>query len=168
MEMFSQIFDDHAKTALKNTKGASLNYIHISDSYSRMIQLEEEEADKKDEELPARKVLVCSMFIDSDEVNTQSGSMVKTVMYLVDRVRRMRLTRDCKAACEKRRLKAKEEEQKRYAAARNERMKERTEQNRREEYQRVMAEEDPDKQRRLHAQMMKREDKKRTKKMSSM
>jgi len=167
VEMFTNVFD--AKTTAIFSKDcvpaqffdSKLCYMHISDKYLSMY-VEEDESKKSAMDL-CSKVMVTSVQIDPVALEFNSEQFMKGIIYIVDKLKKMRLSKEARAACDKRRLKAREEEDKKMHQVRTERMQERSEARRKEMYKNIMEEEDPDKQKRLYDAQQKKEDKRRMK-----
>merc|ERR1712226_1401988 len=111
------------------------------------------------------KVAVVSQLLAKDGENYGSVQFTKGVMVLTDKVKRLSLSREAKAACEKRRTKALEEEMKRAHTRRQELAAEKAEQRRRDMNKKIMDEENVDRQRILHETQLKKDERKRMKRL---
>jgi len=164
VEMLNHIFDTKTISTFTNSEDfptLRLGYMHISDRYESMYV--EDENNKKLELELRKKVLVTSLIVDpeaqkeNNKTELDSLNYTKGIIYIADKIKRFKLSKEAKAACDKRRAKAVEEEQKKMHAVRTERAAERTELKRREMNKKIMEEEDPEKQRRMFQQQQDRD-----------
>merc|ERR1712139_763340 len=102
----------------------------------------------------------------SDESGFGSSAFVKGTMHMFEKLKRMRLSKDVKSACDKRRMKAIEEIEKRKHHQRQQDAQRRQEETRRRITKRIEEEEDPEKQRKMHADQAKKDERKRQKRLN--
>lgn len=165
IEMLTQLFDAKAKSTFPTNENSALKlgYLHVSDKYESMY-IEEDPSRKSEMEL-RNKIFIASLVVDPEQVDQlNSESFTKGLLYMAERVTRMKLSKEAKLACEKRRRKAIEDQQKKEHQIRHERAAERAEQKRRDLNRRIMDEEDPHKQAKMHEDLMAKDARKRNKK----
>merc|ERR1711879_433836 len=145
--------------------GSSLHYLHITDNCQPREADEpaNDEATEAEFKGKANKLMVLSVQIDSDADVFAENTLpfLKGAIVILDKLRRMKLTKEVKSACEKRRTKAAEELEKKKHSERHANAAARKEDARRRLNRRIEEEEDPEKQRRLHDQPMKKDAKDR-------
>jgi len=168
MEMLTYLFDERNKAAMQDKEGASLHYMHITDN------CQPKEADEATDEAvegegkgKSTKLIVVSVEIDNDDDMFAENTLpfLKSTVMILDKLRRMKLSKEVKNACEKRRTVAATESEKRKHTERHANAAARKEDDRRRLNRKIEEEEDPDKQRRLHNQLMKKDAKDRQKRM---
>lgn len=166
-EMMSHLFDAKSIATFATNDShppMRLGYLHISDKYEAGNNDPDDENTKSANLELRSKVLCCSLIVNPDCSSFESDNYTKGVIYLADKCKRFKLSKEAKAACEKRRAKAVEEDQKRQHIIRTEKAAERSELKRREMNRRIMEEEDPDKQRKLYQAQQDRDARKQQKK----
>lgn len=168
-EVSSAILDSKV-TALLNRHPDLIDYIHFSDQYSGPKQTEETNVTK----LPStKKVLLFGFNVPSKGKSPQEAmEMLKPLMsmvfYCMEKVKRLRLSKEGKNKADKNRLKVEEAFLKTTHAARAEAAAARREQKRRQEKERILQEDDPEKQRKWEEKEMKRQMKKKAPKMKQL
>jgi len=169
IEMMNYIFDSKTITTFNGSGNSDnelpnckLGYMHISDKYESMY-IEEDESKKLNMEL-CNKVMVLNLILTQNESEKfNSIGFTKGLIYIIDRLKRMKLSKEVKSACEKRRIKALEDEQKKLHSSRTKKAQDRTEQKRKLENQKIMDEEDPEKQKKLYEARAKKDERKKAK-----
>lgn len=165
-EATSTILDSRLLTAL-NKYGQFIDYIHISDQFSGPIQQEDPNLLKQPE---VKKMLMAGFNLPNDISNKNCDMesikpLLILVFYIMERLKRYRLSKEGKTKADKNRLRVEEEFLKSTHAARAEAAAQRREDKRKLEKDRVLAEEDPEKQRRWELKEQKRQAKKKAPKM---
>ncbi|XP_055387974.1 PAT complex subunit CCDC47 [Condylostylus longicornis] len=143
-----------------------IDYIHISDQFSGPIQQEDPNVLKQPE---TKRMLLAGFNLPNVSSNNCDMESIKPLLmlifYLLERLKRFRLSKESKTKAEKNRQRVEEEFLKSTHAARVEAARERREDKRKQEKERVMAEDDPEKQRRWELKEQKRQAKKKAPKM---
>lgn len=168
MEMLTYLFDERNKAAMQDKEGASLHYMHITDNCQpKEADDATDEATEGEAKGKAAKLIVVSVEIDNDDDMYAENTLpfLKATVMILDKLRRMKLTKEVKTACEKRRTAAATELEKRKHTERHANAAARKEDDRRRLNRKIEEEEDPEKQRRLHNQLMKKDAKDRQKRM---
>ncbi|CAH0755660.1 unnamed protein product [Diatraea saccharalis] len=142
-----------------------LQYIHISDRYSGPKQMEEQAVTKPPD---TERVLLVSLALGPDGGGDEVRPLLMLVFHLLDKLKRLRLSKEALAKCEKRRQKVAEAWLRGAHAARQEQAALRREERRKQEKERILAEDDPEKQRRWELKEQKREKKRKTPKMKQL
>lgn len=174
-EASAAVLDSRLLAAL-HKYAALIEYIHISDQYSGPVPPAEDQSSSAEKlKQPEVKRMLMAAFnlpkgaeTDSEEYETNSKALLTLVFYLMERVRRYRLSREGKAKAEKNRARVEEQFLKSTHAARAEAAAQRREDKRKAEKEKILAEEDPEKQRRMEARDQKREQKKKAPRMKKM
>ncbi|CAH1105825.1 unnamed protein product [Psylliodes chrysocephalus] len=161
---------DHKMSAVINKYPEYIDYIHISDQYSGAKQTEDSGALK----LPETEKVIMFGFnlpikgMPLEEACMKLTPLMNMVFYCMDKVKRIRLSKEAKTKAEKNRQKVEAIFLKCTHAARAEAAAARKEEKRRQEKEKVMAEEDPERQRRWELKEEKRQAKKRGPKMKQL
>ncbi|KAH0546943.1 PAT complex subunit CCDC47 [Cotesia glomerata] len=148
-----------------------IDYIHISDQYSGNKQQEDSGALTMPE---VKRVLLVGLNISVKGKNPNAESVEKMrallqlTFYLVDKLRRYRMSKEAKNKSDKNRQKVEEAFLKTTHAARAEAAAAKREEKRRQEKERILQEEDPDKQRKWEEKEQKRLAKKRAPRMKQL
>lgn len=169
-EAASAIFDTRVLQAF--TKFAQyIDYIHISDQYSGPKQQE----DTTQLTMPeVKRVLLVGLNISikGRTTNAEGQEKLKLLLqltfYLLDKLRRFKLSKEGKSKADKNRLRVEEAFLKTTHAARAEAAAQRREERRRAEKERILQEEDPDKQRKWEEKEQRRLAKKRAPRMKQL
>jgi len=162
------LFDERNKAAMQDKEGASLHYMHITDNCQpRDVDDAVDEATEGESKGKAQRLIVVSVAIDQDDELFAENTLpfLKGSIVILDKLRRMKLSKEVKSACEKRRTKAAEDLEKKKHSERHANAAARKEDARRRLNRKIEEEEDPEKQRRMHEQMMKKDAKDRQKRM---
>ncbi|XP_001850592.2 coiled-coil domain-containing protein 47 [Culex quinquefasciatus] len=158
-EASSSLLDSRLVAAL-NKFSHLIEYIHVSDQYSGPIQQEDPNTLKQPE---VKRILHCGFNMPAKLDMEEMKPLLVLVLYLMERVRRFRLSKEGKAKSDKNRARVEEEFMKNTHAARAEAAAQRREEKRKAEKEKVLANEDPEKQRRWEEKERKRLEKKRPK-----
>lgn len=142
-----------------------IQYIHISDKYAGVKQMEETAATKPPD---TERVLIVSLALGPDGGGAEVRPLLLLVFHLLEKVKRTRLSKEALAKCEKRRQKVAEAWLRGAHAARQEQAAQRREEKRKQEKERILAEDDPEKQRRWELKEQKRQQKRKTPKMKQL
>ncbi|XP_014215851.1 coiled-coil domain-containing protein 47 [Copidosoma floridanum] len=169
-EATSAILDSRVFQAF-NKYGQYIDYIHISDQYSGPKQQE----DTNQLTMPeVKRVLLVGINISiKGRLNTNDNQdkvrpLLQLTFYLLDKLRRFRLSKEGKSKTDKNRQKVEEAFLKTTHAARAEAASARREERRRVEKERILQEEDPDKQRKWEEKEQRRLAKKRAPRMKQL
>ncbi|VDD80802.1 unnamed protein product [Mesocestoides corti] len=143
---------------------SSIEYLYFSDQYSGPKGSSEELKPPKPEEV--QKVLIFSFKIGCTNASPQKDMesikpLFNFVFYMIEKARKLRLSKEAKLKSEKARARVNETLLKSLQAARQEAAQNRRDEQRRATKERIMAEEDPEKARRLEEKEQKRENKRR-------
>ncbi|XP_026827747.1 coiled-coil domain-containing protein 47 isoform X2 [Ooceraea biroi] len=148
-----------------------IDYIHISDQYSGRKQQE----DTTQLTMPeVKKVLLVGLNISlkgrtcNAETQEKLKLLLQLTFYLVDKLRRFKLSKEGKNKADKNRLRVEEAFLKTTHAARAEAAAQRREERRRVEKEKILQEEDPDKQRKWEEKEQRRLAKKRAPRMKQL
>lgn len=168
-EASSAIFDRQVVTAI-NKFDTMIEYMHFSDQYSGPRQQDDGSVPKSPE---TSKVLVfCFNVPDRGHCSPKNMEDMKPLMQMVfhimDKVRKLKLSKEAKGKAEKTRQKIEEGFLKLSHQSRVEAAQQRREDKRRAEKERMMLEEDPDKQRKWEDRENRREMKKKQGKVKMM
>ncbi|KAJ0174772.1 hypothetical protein K1T71_009880 [Dendrolimus kikuchii] len=142
-----------------------VQYIHISDKYSGPKQMEETAVTKPPE---TEKVMLVSLALGPDGGGDEVRPLLLLVFHLLEKIKRLRLSKEALLKCEKRRQKVAELWLRGAHAARQEQAAQRREEKRKQEKERILAEDDPEKQRRWELKEQKRQQKRKTPKMKQL
>lgn len=142
-----------------------IQYIHISDRYSGPKQLEETAVTKPPD---TERVMLISLALGPDGGDEEVRPLLLLVFHLMDKIKRLRLSKEALTKCEKRRQKVAEAWLRGAHAARQEQAAQRREEKRKQEKEKILAEDDPEKQRRWELKEQKRQQKRKTPKMKQL
>ncbi|XP_047535635.1 PAT complex subunit CCDC47 isoform X2 [Vanessa atalanta] len=156
---------DARVTAALQRYHAHVQYIHVSDRYCGPKQMEETVATKPPE---TERVMLVSLALGPDGGGDEVRPLLLLVFYLLDKIKRLRLSKEALSKCEKRRVKATEAWVRGAHAARQEQAAQRREEKRKQEKERILAEDDPEKQRRWELKEQKRQQKRKAPKMKQL
>ncbi|XP_055684192.1 PAT complex subunit CCDC47 [Lutzomyia longipalpis] len=164
-EASSGILDSVLIAAL-NKYAPLIEYIHISDQFSGVIQ-QEDPGNLKQPEVKRMLMAGFNMPLNVDMEMSMKPLLI-LIFYLMERLKRFRLSKEAKAKADKNRARVEEQFLKNTHAARAEAAAQRREEKRKQEKERVMAEDDPEKQRRWEKKEQKRQAKKKAPKMKQL
>lgn len=162
-EVPNAILDAKVIRVIKDCEGL-FDYMHISDQYSGAKPTDQDEPLTKAPEV----VKTINMCFNIPQNTTDINSMVpllKMAVYLIDRVRKYKLSRESKLRADKHRQEVELKYIKELHAQRQEAAQQKKEDKARALKDKMMAEEDPEKQRRLDELIQRREMNKKNKKM---
>ncbi|CAH0589191.1 unnamed protein product [Chrysodeixis includens] len=142
-----------------------VQYIHVSDRYSGPKQMEEGGVTKPPD---TERVLLVSLALGADGGGDELRPLLLLVFHLMDKLKRLRLSKEALSKCEKRRQKVAEAWLRGAHAARQELAAAKREEKRKQEKERILAEDDPEKQRRWELKEQKRQQKRKTPKMKQL
>ncbi|XP_072944727.1 PAT complex subunit CCDC47 [Epargyreus clarus] len=142
-----------------------VQYVHVSDRYSGPKQMEETAVTKPPD---TERVMLVSLALGPDGGGDELRPLLLLVFYLMDKLKRLRLSKEALAKCEKRRQKVAEAWMRGAHAARAEQAAQRREEKRKQEKERILAEDDPEKQRRWELKEQKRQQKRKNPKMKQL
>ncbi|KAI8439237.1 hypothetical protein MSG28_013078 [Choristoneura fumiferana] len=142
-----------------------IQYIHISDKYAGPKQMEETAGTKPPD---TERVVLVSLALGPDGGGAEVRPLLLLVFYLLEKIKRTRLSKEALSKCEKRRQKVAEAWLRGAHAARQEQAAARREEKRKQEKERILAEDDPEKQRRWELKEQKRQQKRKTPKMKQL
>uniref|UniRef100_A0A1L8DNQ9 PAT complex subunit CCDC47 n=3 Tax=Nyssomyia neivai TaxID=330878 RepID=A0A1L8DNQ9_9DIPT len=149
------------------TKYAPLiEYLHISDQFCGVVQ-QEDPGNLKQPDVKRMLMAGFNMPLNVD-MEVSMKPLLILIFYLMERLKRFRLSKEAKAKAEKNRARVEEQFLKNTHAARAEAAAQRREEKRKQEKERVMAEDDPEKQRRWEKKEQKRQAKKKAPKMKQL
>ena len=160
----SAVLDSRVIAAL-NKYTNFIDFIHISDQYCGVIQQEDANALKQPE---VKRMLIAGFNLPQNVDMEQFKPMLVLIFYIMERLKRFRLSKEGKNKADKNRLRVEEEFLKTTHAARAEAAAQRREDKRKQEKERVMAEDDPEKQRKWEKKEQKRQLKKNAPKMKQL
>ncbi|KAJ8714921.1 hypothetical protein PYW08_004902 [Mythimna loreyi] len=163
-EATSAVLDTRVCAALEHYH-QYVQFIHISDKYSGPKQIEEAAVTKPPD---TEKVMLISLALGPDGGGDEVRPLLQLVFHLMDKIKRLRLSKEALAKCEKRRQKVAEAWLRGAHAARQEQAAARREEKRKQEKERILAEDDPEKQRRWELKEQKRQQKRKTPKMKQL
>lgn len=158
-EASSSLLDSRLIAAL-NKYSHLIDYIHVSDQYSGQIQQEDPNTLKQPE---VKRILYCGFNMPAKIDMEEMKPLLVLVLYLMERIKRFRLSKEGKSKSDKNRARVEEEFMKNTHAARAEAAAQRREEKRKAEKEKILANDDPDKQRRWEEKERKRLEKKRPK-----
>ncbi|KAK3109192.1 hypothetical protein FSP39_025062 [Pinctada imbricata] len=147
-----------------------VEYMHFSDQFAGIKSQEEGTPSK----LPLGKPVLSFCFNVPGKGKSKPSDMeemkplLQLVIYCVDKISRMQLSKEARNKAEKNRQKAEEEYERMTHAQRQEAAQARREEKRRAEKERLLNEEDPDKARKLEERESKKEMRKKQPKMKMM
>ncbi|KPJ15590.1 Coiled-coil domain-containing protein 47 [Papilio machaon] len=142
-----------------------VQYIHISDRYCGPKLMEDTAMTKPPE---TERVLLASFALSPGGGGDEVRPLLQLVFYLLEKLKRLRLSKEALAKCEKRRQKVAEAWLRGAHAARQEQAAQRREEKRKQEKERILAEDDPEKQRRWELKEQKRQQKRKAPKLKQL
>ncbi|XP_053677801.1 PAT complex subunit CCDC47 [Anopheles nili] len=163
-EVSASVLDGRVVAAL-NKYSHLIDYIHLSDQFSGPIQQEDPNQLKRPE---VKRILHCGFNVPVKGDLEEMKPLLILVFYLMDRIRRFKLSKEAKTKSEKNRAAVEEEFMKSTHQARAEAAALRREEKRKAEKEKILAEEDPEKQRRWEKKEQKRQLKKQAPKMKQL
>lgn len=148
-----------------------IDYIHISDQFSGPKQQEDANQlvmpEVKRVLLVGLNISIKGRMLNIDSLE-QMRPLLQLTFYLLDKLRRFKLSKEGKNKADKNRLRVKDAFLKTTHAARAEAAAQRREERRRQEKERILLEEDPDKQRKWEEKEQRRLAKKRAPRMKQL
>lgn len=176
-EASAAVLDSRLIAAL-NKYAHLIEFIHISDQYSGPVQPQEDSSSPQLKQPEVKRMLIAAFnlpsskgrqhFDNDDDMENSSKALLTLVFYMMERLKRFRLSREGKNKAEKNRQRVEEQFLKSTHAARAEAAAQRREDKRKAEKERILAEEDPEKQRRLEKKEQKRDQKKKAPRMKKL
>lgn len=163
-EATSSILDSRVIAAL-DKYGHLIDYIHISDQFSGPVQQDDPNQLKQPE---VKRMLICGFNLPPNIDMETAKPLLILVFYIMEKLKRFRLSKESKAKTDKNRQRVEEQFLKNTHAARAEAAAQRREDKRKQEKEKVMADDDPEKQRRWEKKEQKRQLKKKTPKMKQL
>lgn len=170
-EVTACVLDSKVVTAIQKLE-SMLEYVHFSDQYAGPRQPDDSGASKIPE--TERVMIFCFNLVDGSGSTSslrdmeQMKPLMKMVFYCIDKIKRLKLSKEAKLKAERSRQKTVESLQKAAHSQRTEAAQTRREEKRRAEKERMMNEDDPDKQRKLEEKTLKKEAKKKQPKLKRM
>lgn len=156
---------DSKLLAALNKFGHLIDFIHISDQFSGIVQQEDPGQLKQ---VDVERVLIACFNIPPKTDMETLKPMLILVFYIMERLKRFRLSREAKNKTEKNRARVEEQFLKTTHAARAEAAAVRREEKRKQEKDKIMAEEDPEKQKKWEKKEAKREKRRNQPKMKQL
>jgi len=174
-EAISAILDPKTISVI-NKCAPYIESIHISDHFTGLKTAEPELTKDGIAKQPEPKKLLVFTFIlpvsmsgnNIDQALENVQPLLPLVFYTIDRMRKIRLSKEGKAKSDKNRSKVEEAFMKQTHAARAEAVAAKKEEKRRQEKERILQEEDPEKQRRWEEKEQKREKKRKQPKLKQL
>ncbi|XP_023937570.2 PAT complex subunit CCDC47 [Bicyclus anynana] len=163
-EATAALLDARVTAALEQYQ-RHVQYIHVSDRYCGPKQMEETVATKPPD---TERVMLVSLALGPDGGGDEVRPLLLLVFYLLDKIKRLRLSKEALSKCEKRRQKAAEAWMRGAHAARAEQAALRREEKRKQEKEKMLTEDDPEKQRRWELKEQKRQQKRKAPKMKQL
>ncbi|XP_031619330.1 coiled-coil domain-containing protein 47 [Contarinia nasturtii] len=157
---------DSRVTAMMSKYGHLIDYIYVSDQYNGVISQEDQSQQLKMPDVKKQLSLGFNLPNANDMESTKP--LMVLVFYLLEKIKRYRLSKEGVQKAEKNRQRVEEEFMKSTHAARAEAAALRREEKRKLEKERVMAEDDPEKQRRWEKKEQKRQQKRNQPKMKQL
>lgn len=157
---------DSRVLAILTKYGHLIDYIYISDQHTGAIQQEDTSAALKMPDV--KKQLLVGFNLPKANDMDSAKPLLILVFYLLEKIRRYRLSKEGMSKAEKNRQRVEDEFLKSTHSARAEAAALRREEKRKQEKDRVMAEEDPEKQRRWEKKEQKRQAKRNAPKMKQL
>lgn len=164
-EASSAILDSRVLAALSKFSHL-IEYIYITDQYNGVVQQEDNSSALKMPEV--KKLLMVSFNLPKANDMESAKPLLVLVFYLLEKIKRYRLSKEGKSRADRNRQRVEEEFLKSTHSARAEAAALRREEKRKQEKERVMAEEDPEKQRRWEKKEQKRQLKRKAPKMKQL
>jgi len=156
---------DSKLIAAMNKYGHLIDCIHISDQYCGIIQQEDPNQLKQPE---VQRVLIANFNLQAKHDMEDMKPLLILVLYMMERLKRFRLSREAKNKAEKNRSRVEEQFMKITHNARAEAAAQKREEKRKAEKEKILSEDDPDKQRKWEKKEQKRQAKKNQPKMKQL
>lgn len=163
-EASAAMLDSRIVSAL-NKFGHLIDYIHITDQFTGAVQQEDPNQLKQPE---VKRMLMAGFNLPPSSDMEAAQPLLVLVFYILERLKRFRLSKEGKSKADKNRLRVEEEFLKSTHTARAEAAAVRREEKRKQEKDKILAEEDPEKQRRWEKKEQKRQLKKKAPKMKQL
>lgn len=163
-EASAAMLDSRIVSAL-NKFGHLIDYIHITDQFTGAVQQEDPNQLKQPE---VKRMLMAGFNLPPNSDMEAAQPLLVLVFYIIERLKRFRLSKEGKSKADKNRLRVEEEFLKSTHTARAEAAAVRREEKRKQEKDKILAEEDPEKQRRWEKKEQKRQLKKKAPKMKQL
>lgn len=163
-EASAAMLDSRIISAL-NKFGHLIDYIHISDQYTGVVQQDDPSILKQPE---VKKMLMAGFNLPTGNDMEAAMPLLVLVFYILERLKRFRLSKEGKSKADKNRLRVEEDFLKSTHSARAEAAALRREEKRKQEKDKILAEDDPEKQRRWEKKEQKRQLKKKAPKMKQL
>lgn len=164
-EVVFSILDPGVVSLLKKHEDA-IEFIHISDQFTGPKPAEGESYTRLPEAQRYMFVSLNLQYLGQDEESVME--ILNLVFYLIDKARKMKLSKDAKVKAERRRKEFEDAFLKQTHQFRQEAAQARREEKTRERKQKLMDESDPERQKRLEAKELKREAKAKSPKMKQL
>lgn len=164
-EATSAILDSRVLAALSKF-GHLIDYIYITDQYNGVVQQDDSGSTLKMPEV--KKQLMASFNLPKASDMELAKPLLVLIFYLLEKIKRYRLSKEGKNRAERNRQRVEEEFLKSTHSARAEAAALRREEKRKQEKERVMADDDPEKQRRWEKKEQKRQLKRKAPKMKQL
>lgn len=163
-EAASAIIDSRL-VAMLNKYSNIIDSIHISDQFSGSLQEEGQQNLKLPE---TKRMLIINFIMPKKTEMEEMRPLLQLVIYLIDKLKRFRLSREAKNKSDKNRMRVEEEFLKNTHAARAEIAAQKREDKRKQEKEKILNEDNVDKQKRWEKKEKKREQKKAASKMKQL
>lgn len=157
---------DSRVTAMLSKYSHLIDYIYITDQHTGVITQEDTSQLLKMPEV--KKQLLLGFNLPKADDMESTKPLLVLVFYLLEKLKRYRLSKEGKNKADKNRQRVEEEFLKSTHAARAEAAAQRREEKRKVEKERVMADDDPEKQRRWEKKEQKRQQKRNAPKMKQL
>jgi len=164
-EASSGILDSRVIQIL-NKYNQIIESIHISDQFSGIQDQEGQQATAAKPE--TKRMIIVTYSIPEKTEMEDMRPLLQLVIYLIDKMKRFKLSREARAKAEKNRLRVEEEYLKLTHTLRHEAAALKKEEKRKQEKEKIMNEENVEKQIRLERKMLRKDAKKAQPKMKSM
>lgn len=164
-EASSAILDSRVLAALSKFSHL-IDYIYISDQYNGALQTDDSASTLKMPDV--KKQLLVGFNLPKNNDMEAVKPLLVLVFYLLEKIKRYRLSKEGKNKADKNRQRVEEEFLKSTHSARAEAAAVRRDEKRKQEKERVLAEEDPEKQRRWEKKEQKRQQKRKAPKMKQL
>lgn len=161
----TQFVLDSRVIAMLNKFGEFIDFIHISDQWSN-TQVEEQQQQMKQPD--TKRMIIVSYFLPDKVEMDEMKPLLQLVIYLIEKMKKLRLSKEAKNKADKNRLRVEEEFLKNTHVARAELAAQKREEKRKQEKEKIMNEDDPEKQRRWEKKEKKRAAKKQAPKMKQL
>lgn len=167
-EVVSSVIDVKVRQVIKQNEEL-FDHLHVSDQYSGPKPLDQDEQQTTQPETSKKLTMVLNFPCKSKATIPSEVEkllpFLKMALYMVDKLKKLRLSRELKAKADKNRQKVELAYLKLTHAQRQEAAQQKKDDKNKAMKERIMNEEDPDKQRKLEEQQHRKELKKKDKKM---